>query len=122
MREVCNAQWDDIQDRLKEKDAEIEQLRGVVEDLSDHGVAAERMERLKAQGKEIERLKALLTRAADALRLLNRPANSPAISGLIVELRREVLNETMSQRAQVQEGTRVQDCADRSGPYSNPID
>jgi hypothetical protein len=67
MREVCNAEWDDIQDRLKEKDAEIEQLRGVVEDLSDHGVAAERMERLKAQGKEIERLKALITRAADAL-------------------------------------------------------
>jgi c-di-GMP-binding flagellar brake protein YcgR len=85
MREVCNAEWDDIQDRLKEKDAEIERLRGVVEDLSDHGVAAERMERLKAQGKEIERLKveifdqqeqrfwmqqrlsALLRRAADAL-------------------------------------------------------
>ena len=35
----------------------------------------------------------------------------------------EVLNETMSVNAlEVQEGTRVQDCADRSGPYSNPID
>jgi hypothetical protein len=39
---------------------------------------------------EIKRLKALLTRAADALALLNRPANSPAISGLIVELRKAV--------------------------------
>jgi hypothetical protein len=37
MREVCNAEWDDIQDQLKEK------------------------------GAEIERLKALLVRAADAL-------------------------------------------------------
>jgi phosphoglycolate phosphatase-like HAD superfamily hydrolase len=43
MREVSNAEWDDIQDRLKEKDAEI------------------------------ERLKALLTRAADALEDLKGP-------------------------------------------------
>jgi len=42
MREVCNAEWDDIQDQLKEK------------------------------GAEIERLKALLVRAADALENVNR--------------------------------------------------
>jgi DNA repair ATPase RecN len=107
MREICNAEWDDIQDRLKEKDAEIERLRGVVEDLSDHGVAAERMERLKAQGKEIERLKSwnqtlkqivaddpekhfykvLLTRAADALE--RAPVLPPKmIEALKAELRK----------------------------------
>jgi hypothetical protein len=42
------------------KDAEIEQLRAVVEELSDHGVAAERMALLKAQNAEIERLKAVI--------------------------------------------------------------
>jgi hypothetical protein len=40
------------------KDAEIEQLKAVIEDLSDHGCAAERMERLKAQSAEIEQLTA----------------------------------------------------------------
>jgi c-di-GMP-binding flagellar brake protein YcgR len=102
MREVSNAQWDDIQDRLKEN----EQLRGVVEDLSDHGVAAERMERLKAQGKEIERLKveifdqqeqrfwmqqclsALLTRAADALEARDPGEIRPSEKRLIAELRK----------------------------------
>jgi hypothetical protein len=83
--------------------AEIERLRGVVEDLSDHGVAAERMERLKAQGKEIERLNklyraalellaeqgSLLTRAADALGpyALGFPDGS-TIRALIAELRK----------------------------------
>jgi hypothetical protein len=37
---------------------------------------------------ELSAAKALCARAADALALLNRPANSPAISGLIVELRK----------------------------------
>jgi hypothetical protein len=30
MREVCNTEWDDIQDRLKEKDAEIAKLKGLL--------------------------------------------------------------------------------------------
>jgi hypothetical protein len=58
MREVCNAQWDDIQDRLKEKDAEIEQL------------------------------KQLLIRAADALEPLNEIYPQQKRSDLIAELRK----------------------------------
>jgi hypothetical protein len=33
MREVCNAEWDDIQDMLKEQAAEIERLKSEVQDL-----------------------------------------------------------------------------------------
>jgi hypothetical protein len=43
---------------LAAKDAEIARLTAIVEDLSDHGCAAERMDLIKAQFAEIERLKA----------------------------------------------------------------
>jgi hypothetical protein len=52
---------------LAEKDAEIARLTAIVEDLSDHGCAAERMDMIKAQGAEIVRLKAILWRGALAL-------------------------------------------------------
>jgi hypothetical protein len=58
MREVCNAQWDDIQDRLKEKDAEIERLKTANMAFSNEVSLSEG---------EIHRLKTLITRAADAL-------------------------------------------------------
>jgi arginine deiminase len=61
MREVCNAEWDDIQHRLREKDAEI------------------------------ERLEALLTRAADALEELDewvKPTWIESAKPLIAELRK----------------------------------
>ena len=67
--------------RIAELEAELRAAKEVIEDLSDHGSAAERMEILKTQCAEIERLSklyraslellteqgALLTRAADAL-------------------------------------------------------
>jgi hypothetical protein len=49
-------------------------------------------------------------------------------SGCLIYLEPEVIEALKlfwahaKQRAQVQDGTRVQDCVDRSGPYSNPID
>jgi hypothetical protein len=45
---------------------ELERLRGVVEDLSDHGVAAERMALLKRQQEEIERLKREIAKLKEA--------------------------------------------------------
>lgn len=45
---------------LAEKDSVILQLREVIESLSDHNVAAERMALIKEQGAEIERLKELV--------------------------------------------------------------
>jgi hypothetical protein len=62
VREMCNAEWDDIQHRLREKDAEI------------------------------ERLEALLTRAADALEELDawtKPTWMESAKPLIDELRKE---------------------------------
>ncbi len=35
MREVCNAEWDDIQDRLKEKDAKIRRLEALCARAAD---------------------------------------------------------------------------------------
>jgi hypothetical protein len=58
MREICDAEWDDIQDRLKEKDAEL------------------------------ERLKALLARAADALDGATKLVRTESESDLIAELRK----------------------------------
>jgi multidrug resistance efflux pump len=58
MREVCNAEWDDIQERLREKDAQIERLKEDVRRWEIVGREADA---------EIEQLKALFTRAADAL-------------------------------------------------------
>jgi major membrane immunogen (membrane-anchored lipoprotein) len=55
MREICNAEWDDIQDRLKEKDAEIDRLKVEIFDQQE--------QRFWMQ----QRLSSLLTSAADAL-------------------------------------------------------
>jgi molecular chaperone GrpE (heat shock protein) len=78
MREVCNAEWDDIQDRLKEKDAEIERLKHLAE---------ERMERLKMEMQTTRLLKALCGRVADALE--RAPVLPPKmIEELIAELRK----------------------------------
>jgi hypothetical protein len=94
---------------MRRLESEIERLRGVIEDLSDHGVAAERMEFLKAQGQEIERLKEtttllqrecakrgqrvadlerLIIRAADALEPEQNPVDPPDYAYLIRELRK----------------------------------
>jgi hypothetical protein len=77
----------------QEKDAEIERLKEALEDLSDHGCAAERFDYIKAQSAEIGRLKTLLTRAADAL-------GSPSWKDkaeLIAELRKAArVNEPMA--------------------------
>jgi hypothetical protein len=35
MREVCNAEWDDIQDRLREKDADIDRLNKLITRAAD---------------------------------------------------------------------------------------
>jgi len=75
MREVCNAEWDDIQHRLREKDAEIERLKALVKD---------RMYELK----EINNLKSLLSRAADALEPLNEIYPQQKRTNLIAELRK----------------------------------
>jgi septal ring factor EnvC (AmiA/AmiB activator) len=80
MREVCNAEWDDIQDRLKEKDAEIERLKKSFEQTS---LIAEQLfeKHLAEKDAEIEQLRneivvlqrnefyfeELVCRAADAL-------------------------------------------------------
>jgi hypothetical protein len=85
---------------IKLKDAEIEQLRGVVEDLSDHGVATERMERLKAQGKEIERLKALLAHAADALEVVASYASGNPDAYSILRLAEQQLIAELRKAAQ----------------------
>jgi len=70
MREVCNAEWDDLQDRLKEQAAEIEQLRNEI-------VVLQRNELY---------LEELAGRAADALAGATRFQRSK----LITELRQAV--------------------------------
>jgi hypothetical protein len=79
---------------------EIKRLKELVESWKgghsiaalDRDLAKDRVkhleEALQRQDNVIINLQSLLTRASDALTLLNRPANSPAISGLIVELRK----------------------------------
>jgi predicted nuclease with TOPRIM domain len=84
MREVCDAEWDDIQDQLKEKGAEIERLKDKIRGLeklnqmTDEEVVMElktEIERLKGQSRELADLlsgtvaewRPLLLRAADAL-------------------------------------------------------
>jgi hypothetical protein len=95
------------------KDDEIRRLKEIIEELSDHGCAAERMEFIKAQGAEIERLKesknilsdllykmearanrqeGLNRRAADALEGAARMVRTSSESDLIAELRREPLD------------------------------
>jgi archaellum component FlaC len=81
MREVCNAEWDDIQDRLKEKDAEIEGLK------RDNAFMASN-DYVESLTSEIERLKSLLARAAEALAPFDEIYPQQKRSDLIVELRR----------------------------------
>ena len=74
----------EIQDEAcTEAIAEISRLRARIENMMKN-----QAEGLRIREEQIAGLKALLTRAADALTLLNKPANSPAISGLIIELRK----------------------------------
>jgi hypothetical protein len=101
----------EIQKLLADKDAEIGRLARVVEELSDHGVAAERMALLKRQQEEIERLSVeifdqreqrfwmqqrlsvLLRRAADALEKVHKewPIEELGLSPeIITELREAV--------------------------------
>jgi hypothetical protein len=80
MREVCNAEWDDIQDRLREKDAEIERLK-----LEAHNQKQYAADMITTYRCEAEDLKALLARAADALEDLKGPGWK---RDLIAELRK----------------------------------
>ena len=90
------------QQRIAELEAELRAVKEVIEDLSDHGSAAERMDVLKTQRAEIDRLSklyraslellteqgALLTRAADALAPLNEIYPQQKRLDLIAELRK----------------------------------
>lgn len=58
---------DDVYKFFEQKDAEIERLKEALEAIDDHGRALSFVETLNAQKAEIERLKALLARAAEAL-------------------------------------------------------
>jgi chromosome segregation ATPase len=73
MREVSNAEWDDIKDRLKEKDTEIEILHNTLGKLDAYVPELEaEIDRLQARALEFIKIiiadRKLLTRAADALK------------------------------------------------------
>jgi predicted nuclease with TOPRIM domain len=109
MREICNAEWDDIQDRLKEKDAEITVLH---ETLGKLDIYVPRLEdQIREKDAEIERLKveifdqqeqrfwieqrlwALLKRATDALEKYTSYPIGMAMSVSLRESGRSVLAE-----------------------------
>jgi hypothetical protein len=75
--------YSEAMDEIKRLKAQHEEM--LLKHAREQGVALSTLEEAL---KEIQRQKQLLTRAADALTLLNKPANSPAISGLIIELRK----------------------------------
>jgi len=67
VREVCNQEWDDIQDRLKEKDTEIERLKA--KDRLNEKIWEDHNEKIRGQRQE---LRSLLSRAADALDIMTQ--------------------------------------------------
>jgi hypothetical protein len=61
----------------------------------------------------LERKAKAIDEILDLFPMSDKGEHSEVKSGQIIEAENAL---------EVQEGTRVQDCADRSGPYSNPID
>jgi uncharacterized protein YutD len=76
MSDIQDEAYSEAMDEIARKDAEIKRLKAVIEDLSDHGCAAERMERLKAQSAEIKRLRKVVEAQVERLDYLEaRHAN-----------------------------------------------
>jgi hypothetical protein len=75
--------------RVAELEGILREAKEVIESLCDHGTAAEAMAMLKAQQAEIDALKALLNRAAEALdRPETRAFRYQWVEQLIAELRK----------------------------------